>query len=127
MTALCIMLTLVEGITCYPPVLDRPQVNAVLTEAGWPDHLIEEAAAVAHCESGWQSGAHTPNSWHFGLFQINWWHGVNPPSYPGWGDWLREVHGFTGDPLDAVVNAQAARLIYEHSGWLNWDYCRPDR
>lgn len=131
MTAVCTMILLVEGLNCpLPPAnpmipLTVPQFHAVLDEAGWPESLWQEATAVAYCESNLTPGAHRPNAWHFGLFQLNWWQGVNPPQYPGWSDWLREVHDFEGDPLDPVANATAARIIYEHSGWINWQHCGP--
>lgn len=128
MTALCIMLGLLEGITCYPPVLDRPQVNAVLTEAGWPEHLLEEAAAVAYCESRWTPAAQ--NGVHLGLFQANfyWDGGGNPNIFNGWARWVYENHGVEGNPYDPVYNAWVARLIYErNNGWThNWPNCRPN-
>jgi hypothetical protein len=130
MSVMCMMLAVVEGLTCpLPPAdpsaaLTRPQLYAVLEQAGWPEPLWEEAAGVAWCESAWQPAAHAPGAWHYGLFQINWYDGVNPPLYPGWSDWLREVHGVeAADPLNPVDNARAAWLIYQHSGWINWAYC----
>lgn len=131
MSALCLMLMLVEGLACPlrpadPTIpLSIPQFEQVLIEAGVPAPLWAEFLHVARCESNLVPAAHAPGSWHYGLYQINWWAGVNPPTYPGWSDWLREVHQFVGDPLDPVDNTRAAYLIYQHSGWVNWQYCRP--
>lgn len=132
MSALCTMLVIVEGLSCPllpadPMIpLTEAQFYAVLERTGWPEEVWSQAAAVADCESNRTPGAHRPGAWHYGLFQINWWAGVNPPTYPGWSDWLREVHGFEGDPLDPLINAGAALRIWQHSGWSNWAYCNPN-
>jgi hypothetical protein len=87
-----------------------------LVEAGWPEHLIPEALAVAYCESRWHPDS--TNGDYRGLFQL---------ATPFWFDYAGEDPERWGDP---VVNARTAWKVYLYdlsrgqSAWQQWQ-CKP--
>lgn len=92
--------------------LTREELEVVLAMAGWPQALRGEAAAVAWCESRWQTGAVGDGGSSLGLFQL-------------WSGWF----GWAGEPLeqwaDPVTNAKVALAVHQRDlGWRQWS-CQP--
>lgn len=84
------------------------ELDAILAEAGWPEHLWPEARAVAWCESKWLANAVSATG-DYGLWQIN---------AAAWAAFFGE------DPrawLDPLTNARRALTIYQRGGgWGPW-------
>ena len=97
--------------------LTEDEMRAVLYSSGWPEELFSQALAVSWCESRWSPYAH--NGGNAGLFQMNITEGATLR-----GSWFT-YWGLPEDRWsDPVVNATAARLTWERSGWSPWS-CRP--
>ena len=96
----------------------------VLTIAGWPVELHDEAVQVINCES-WYGIVDTVGDGGLahGLFQIHW---------HGWTSGYPEAFtDFKGDPFNPVDNARLALMIYQRDvvlyrgdGWRQWS-CKP--
>lgn len=94
----------------------------VLTRAGWPYHLQQEAIDVINCES-YYGVVDTVGDGGLaqGIFQIHFY---------GWTQgYPKAFTGFEGDPFNPVDNARLALMIYERdaaygNGWRNWS-CKP--
>jgi hypothetical protein len=89
--------------------LTRQEMEAVLAEAGWSGAALEEALAVAWCESRW-----SPQAQHgeiYGLFQL----------WSGWFPWAGEDLERWMEP---VTNARVALHLYQRDGWKQWQ-CKP--
>jgi len=87
--------------------LTREQLDEVLRRAGWPEEELENARAVAWCESRWRPHAVGDGGDSLGLFQL-------------WGGWFR----WAGVPIeswgDPVVNAAVALRVWQQHGWEEW-------
>lgn len=125
------MLALVElSMILTGQPLERPltplEARTVLVVAGWHGEHLEDALAVAECESTLQPHVIGDGGSAMGLFQIHWCNWTNecldgfesrypnPLTYREW-----------GKPLNAVHNAYLARIIFHRSGWNRWT-CQPD-
>lgn len=76
----------------------------------WGPQVVEEAKAVAWCESRWDNTAVSPAG-HVSMFQLDPRFHSHRPGFDRW----RE------DPLFA---AQAAESLYAEARWRPWS-CRP--
>lgn len=83
--------------------LSEGELNAILQEAGWPEHLWGEAKQIAWCESRWRPGAVGDGGNSLGAFQL--WYG-----------WFSKAGYSSADYADPVVNATVARYVYEVRG-----------
>lgn len=83
--------------------LSEGEARAFLTAAGWPEHLHNEALAIAHCESRHRPGAVGDGGNSLGWFQL--WYG-----------WFSKAGYSSADYADPVVNATVARYVYEVRG-----------
>lgn len=95
----------------------REQARAWLIEAGWPDHLLEQALNVVRCESSYNPYAR--NGVHYGLFQIS-----DAPNATIRGSWFTYWNVPLEEWSNPVVNAQMAWWMYQQSAWGNWS-CQP--
>lgn len=83
--------------------LSEGELRAVLTEAGWPEHLHGEALRIIRCESRGRPDAVGDGGNSLGMFQL--WYG-----------WFSKA-GYSSDQYaDPVVNASVARYVYETRG-----------
>lgn len=93
--------------------LTQPEMEAVLRIAQWPPDAMDEAAAVAWCESRYSPRAVGDGGSSLGVFQlwVGWfpWAGVDPDRWS-----------------DPVTNAVVARMVWERDRqtWRQWT-CRP--
>lgn len=102
------------GIAMWPPQLTDDHMDTVLSQAGWPESLRDEAKRVAWCESRWSPGAIGDGGNSVGLFQIG-------RSRPGWGGWFLYFGADESQWADPVTNARVALFVYEYSGsWKQW-------
>lgn len=98
--------------------LTEAEVREVLTEAGWPAELHDEALAVAWCESRWSPYAVGDGGNSLGLFQLN---------VATWFRYAGENPALWADPL---VNARTALATYYYDlgrgyePWKQWS-CKP--
>lgn len=89
----------------------------ILLAAGWPPELVEEALAVAYCES-----RHHFDAVGAGVY-MGWLQVGGPGASPDWFELL-------GVPLtqafDPLTNARMAYTIYLRAGgWSPWPNCQP--
>lgn len=97
--------------------LSEPAARHVLTVAGWPEELHDEALAVMWCESGWQPWAVGDDGRALGLFQL-------------WPVWWRYAGADRRVYADPVLNAAVALEVYRYEAargyapWSNWS-CKP--
>ena len=95
--------------------LSAAGLRDVLSAAGWPPELWEQAASVAWCESSFRPG--TRNGIYTGLFQLS----------PIWYAYAGE---FESDWADPGTNARTAwatynyDLIHGQAPWHQWE-CKP--
>lgn len=98
--------------------LTEVEMRAVLTEAGWPVELHDEALRVAWCESKWRSSAVGDGGNSLGIFQLN---------KDTWFTYAGEDPAQWADPL---VNARVAWAVmgYDrgrgYERWRQWS-CKP--
>ena len=95
--------------------LSRAEMLDLLERTGWPEAQWENALRVTKCESGWipeainigdqRDGLHST-----GLFQL-------------WSGWYRAAGLSYDDWRDPDVNARAALVAWQTSGWSPWS-CR---
>ncbi|GIV82468.1 MAG: hypothetical protein KatS3mg051_2151 [Anaerolineae bacterium] len=92
-----------ETAADWPAQLSEAQMRLVLARAGWSGTELEQALAVAWCESRWSPGAVGDAGGSVGLFQL-------------WTGWFAAF----GVPVeqwdDPVVNARVALLVLERRG-----------
>lgn len=111
-------------VNAYGGQLTRQEMEAVLAEAGWSGAALEEALAVAWCESRWSpwatgaslpaSEGNLPQAQHgeiYGLFQL-------------WGGWFPWAGEDLERWMDPVTNARVALHLYQRDGWRQWQ-CKP--
>lgn len=101
-----------------PGQLGEPQLREVLTLAGWPESLHDEAVAVVRCESNFRPGAVGDGGASVGLFQLN---------KATWFPYAGEDAEMWADP---VTNARVAWATYNYDlarGYVPWKQwtCRP--
>lgn len=90
--------------------LSEAEMRAVLTLAGWPAELHDEALAISWCESRWSPYAVGDGGNSLGLFQLN---GM-------WFPYAGEDGTRWADPL---VNARTAYAVYQYDigrGYVPW-------
>jgi len=102
-----------EPLVSAAGALDESQLRAVLTEAGWPEHLHGEALRIIHCESRGRPDAN--NGIDKGLFQMNF--SARATTRGSWFAYFGVDESLWADP---VTNATVARWAYELSGWPKW-------
>lgn len=90
--------------------LSEDSLRAVLTEAGWPVELHDQAMAIIHCESRGRPDAVGDGGNSLGMFQLN-------------GMWF----GYAGEDrsqwADPLVNARTAWATYNYDigrGYVPW-------
>lgn len=97
--------------------LTEAEARAVLTVAGWPAELHEQALAVSWCESKWSPHAVGDGGNSLGWFQLN---------VATWFGYAGEDPALWADP---VVNARVAWATYQYDlsrgyqAWAQWS-CR---
>lgn len=99
--------------------LSEGEMRAVLTEAGWPVELHDQALAVSWCESKWSSAVGDGGN-SLGIFQLN---------KDTWFTYAGEDPEMWADPL---VNARVAWATYQYDigrGYMPWKQwsCKPSR
>ena len=87
---------------------DRGSVGELIRQYDWP---VEEALAVAWCESRHDPSAVSPDGQNLGLFQIH---------APSHASKLRPDESL----LDPVVNVRVAYEIWRDQSWAPWA-CKP--
>lgn len=97
--------------------LSEAEMRAVLTMAGWPVEMHDQALWVSWCESKWSPYA--DNGTDRGLFQMSF-----SPAATLRGSWFAYYGVDEALWSDPVTNALVARWAYERSGWGPWS-CRP--
>lgn len=102
-----------SGVQAATGALSEAELRAVLTEAGWPEHLHGEALAIIHCESRGRPDAN--NGIDKGLFQMNF--SERATLRGSWFAYFGVDESLWADP---VTNATVARWAYELSGWPKW-------
>lgn len=93
------------------PPAPRGTGSATAAIAHWFPDLYDSAYGVAHCESTLDPGAISPGGGNWGLFQLNRVHAADFENVTG--------HPWA-DVLDADLNAQYARKLYNGQGWGPW-------
>ena len=89
----------------------------ILLAAGWPRELVEEALAVAYCES-----RHHFDAVGAGVY-MGWLQVGGPGASP---DWFAELGVPVSQAFDPLTNARMARTIYSRAGgWGPWPNCQP--
>lgn len=91
-----------------PAQASNESVKQIIRDV-WPDHLEDQAIAVARCESTLKPSAHRRGSQYKGLFQM------------GRREWAK--YGAGGNPYDPWANAAAALRLHDDRGWRPWT-CR---
>jgi hypothetical protein len=97
--------------------LTEAQLREVLSEAGWPVGLHDQALSVMWCESRWNANAEGDRGSSVGLFQVQW-------SGSSWRGWFLAAGEDESLRFDPVVNARTALYAYNRSGWAPWS-CKP--
>jgi|14_taG_2_1085336.scaffolds.fasta_scaffold00272_19 hypothetical protein len=101
-------------------VIDRPQIEDVMRQAGWPSQLIKKGSGIALLETDGRVGIDTVqsgldpqmrNEYSIGLFQIN---------YQAHKPMLDEMGISEQDLRDPMINARVALRIYNMQGWNAW-------
>lgn len=98
--------------------LSEAQMREVLTEAGWPLDLHEQALRVAWGESRWRPAA--TNGVMLGLFQIS-------DAQRGWPGWWQHYGFDSARYAEPVENARLAWLVYQYdiargqAPWSQWE------
>lgn len=100
--------------------LTKQEAKTVLAISGWPAELREEALEVMICESSLITDRIGDDGNSLGLFQIQW----TPATWKGWKYYPDMYHLKNKNILNAIVNSQAALVIYNDYGWTPW-VCRP--
>ena len=107
-----VLLALVILAGCAPAPEPDPSLAAIERHFGHlGDGVVEEAKAVAWCESKWDPNA--VNGQYRGLFQLGRYYDST-------------IAFYGGDPYDPDTNAQAARdgyVSHDHT-WAQWS-CKP--
>lgn len=99
--------------------LSEAEMRAVLTVAGWPVELHDQALSVSWCESKWSSAVGDGGN-SLGIFQVN---------KDTWFTYAGEDPEQWADPL---VNARVAWATYQYDigrgyvPWKQWS-CKPSR
>jgi len=91
--------------------------ECILRSVDWPEYEIPSAMSVSWCESRWQDVQNHEGGDFWGRFQVSpYWHGDKLASrgYPVTGQVL----------LDPWVNAEIALMIWQRTGWDEWE-CQP--
>lgn len=102
--------------------LNPRQLVDVIRRAGFPERDVPTMAAIAMAESGGNPRAHNPNAStgdnSYGLFQVNMLGPMGPER--------RREFGIASDDelFDPVVNAKAAKRIYDSQGLGAWSVHR---
>ena len=98
----------------YPNLqLTEIQIEAILTESGWPLELLWEAKSVAKGESNWRPTAIGDGGNSLGLFQL----------WTGWFGYCKEEIAHWMNPL---VNSRVAWCVYNYDinrgqePWSQW-------
>lgn len=103
--------------------LTEYEMRAVLAAAGWPQLLVEDALAVAWCESKWSPSAIGYAGDYYGLFQL----------WSGWAVWAgaaADAAAASAVLLSPVENAEIALMVSLRDSvingyhWTQWE-CRP--
>ena len=84
--------------------------------AGFPDHELVTAVAIAYAESSFNENASVrepDGSYSYGLWQINSVHG------------FAELTAASGAWRNPATNAQLAKRVWDGSGWGAWSVYKP--
>jgi hypothetical protein len=96
--------------------LTREEIARYATNAGFSGNDVQIAVAVALAESGGNTDSHNakPPDDSYGLWQINMLGSLGPDR--------RKKFGITSNTalFDPAVNAKAAKIIHDGSGWDAW-------
>lgn len=91
--------------------LSEAQLREVLSEAGWPVELHDQAVAIVHCESRFRPDALGDAGRSGGLFQLNI------------ATWFRYAGEDASQWHDPLVNARTAWATYQYDigrGYVPW-------
>lgn len=103
-------------------ILNPAQIATALRKAGFPESELPRMTAVALAESGGNTRAHNPNAQtgdnSYGLWQVNMLGSMGPERRKQFGLSSNE------DLFDPVVNARAARGIFDSQGPNAWSVVR---